>query len=199
MAFIWHCSKKILKVRPGCVDKNEKKYLFTSSRLGFRTWCTEDIEQMAQINSDPEVMEFFPLLPSTKDTGDFIERMQQQYLKEGFCYFPVDYLDTNQFIGFTGLSFQNFDVDFTPCIDIGWRISKNYWSKGLATEGALACLKYARNELKLNKIYSMAPKINTRSIQVMKNIGMTFIKDFDHPNLVQYPTLVKCELYAIIL
>ncbi len=181
------------------MNNSKDKYLFTSSRLGFRTWLDDDFEQLSSLNTDPQVMEFFPFLPSAKETGEFIERMQNQFSKNGFCYFPVDHLETNKFIGFTGLSEQNFDSDFTPCIDIGWRINKEYWGKGLATEGAVECLKYAKDYLDLDCIYSMASKINSRSIQVMKKIGMTYIKEFEHPKLVKYPALRTCALYEIKL
>jgi RimJ/RimL family protein N-acetyltransferase len=181
------------------VDHAKNKYLFTSSRLGFRTWLDDDIQEMALLNADKEVMEFFPFLPSEKQTIEFIQRMQKQFSESGFCYFPVDELETNRFIGFIGLSKQKFDSDFTPCIDIGWRINKKYWGKGLATEGAVECIKFAKNNLQLDRIYSMASKTNSKSIKVMEKIGMTYVKDFEHPKLKKDPTLEKCVLFAINL
>lgn len=181
------------------MDSSKDKYLFTSSRLGFRTWYNDDIRQMALLNKDPEVMEFFPFLPSKKETEDFIQRMNLQYSENNFCYFAVDHLETGKFIGFIGLSLQNFDTDFTPCIDIGWRINKEYWGNGLATEGALECITYAKNQLGLHQIYSMASKINSKSIKVMKKIGMNYIKDFEHPRLLNHPSLEICVLYGIDL
>ena len=179
------------------MDKTEGKYLFTSSRLGFRIWVDHDVQQMALLNADKEVMEFFPFLPSQKQTIEFINRMQNQFSENGFCYFPVDHLETNRFIGFIGLSIQNFESNFTPCVDIGWRIDKKYWGKGLATEGALACMKYAKHALQLSHIYSMASKKNSASIRVMEKIGMSYVKDFEHPKLVESPTLKKCVLFEI--
>jgi len=154
---------------------------------------------MTHINKDAEVMKFFPSLSSKKQTLEFIIRMQDQFAEKGFCYFPVDDLKTGDFIGFIGLSIQNFESDFTPCIDIGWRIKKECWGKGLATEGALACLKYAKYELQLESIHAMAPKINSKSVVVMQKIGMSHIKDFEHPKLKKTPTLKNCVLYKIDL
>ncbi|RZK12370.1 MAG: N-acetyltransferase, partial [Flavobacterium sp.] len=119
-----------------------KNYLFTSERLGFRNWIEDDIPKMAEINSDPNVMEFFPSLQSAEQTDLFIRRMQQQFEEKSYCYFAVDVLDTDTFIGFIGLSDKDFESDFTPSVDIGWRLSEKQWKKGYATEGALACLKY---------------------------------------------------------
>ena len=160
------------------MDKVKNKYLFTSSRLGFRTWLDADLDQMTVLNSDKKVMEYFPFLPTEKETREFIQRMQDQFSKNGFCYFPVNHLKSKKFIGFIGLSVQNFDSEFTPCIDIGWRINQKYWGKGLATEGALACFKYAKDKLDIRQVYSMASKTNTRSIKVMEKIGMSYIQRF---------------------
>jgi len=89
-------------------------YLFTSARLGFRNWHISDTDAMAEINADPEVMAFFPGIKSKAETARFIERMQAQFAEKGFCYFAVDRLDRQQFIGFIGISEQRFAADFTP-------------------------------------------------------------------------------------
>jgi RimJ/RimL family protein N-acetyltransferase len=82
--------------------------------------------------------------------------------------FRVDKLENNEFIGFIGLSEKSFEAEFTPCIDIGWRLSSEEWNKGYATEGAKRCLEYANEVLKLEKIVSIAPKINVKSERVME-------------------------------
>ena len=74
---------------------------------------------MAKINTDEKVMKFFPDVNSKEQTLNFIDRMQLQFEAKGFCYFAVDKLENNEFIGFIGLSEQNYKAEFTPCIDIG--------------------------------------------------------------------------------
>jgi len=170
-------------------------YLFKSERLGFRNWKDSDVEKMIRINSDKEVMKFFPFLPSEKQTKDFITRMKNQFAVKGYCYFAVDILDSESFIGFIGLSEQNFKADFTPCVDIGWRLNTMFWNKGLATEGAKACLKYARNSLQLPLVYAVASQVNENSIKVMYKIGMHYSKNFEHPNLIDDKSLKDCVLY----
>ena len=119
------------------------KYIFKSHHLGFRNWVESDTKKLFILRSDKEVMEFFPSLLSLKETKKLIERMKNQFVKNGFCYFAVDELKTENFIGFIGIAEQNFETDFIPCIDIGWRLDKKYWNKGYASEGAKACLKFA--------------------------------------------------------
>ena len=173
------------------------KYIFTSKRLGFRNWKNSDFTKMAEINSDKEVMKFFPKIPSETETIAFIKRMQQQFTEKRFCYFAVDTLKNNEFIGFIGLSEQNYKSDFTPCVDIGWRLNQKYWNKGFATEGAKKCLEYAFTILKLTEVYAVAPKINTISENVMKKIGLKKVKTFEHPLLLEFKNLKDCVLYKI--
>lgn len=174
-----------------------EKHLFTSNRLGFRNWKDSDIEFMHQINSDEEVMEFFPSIPTKKETETFVLKMQHQFADKGFCYFAVDILKTNEFIGFIGISEQTYKTDFSPFIDIGWRLKKSSWNKGYATEGAKACLNYAFQKLNLKTIYSVAPILNIKSQRVMLKIGMKKHSTFVHPKIPNDSILKSCIVYKI--
>ncbi len=172
-------------------------YLFKSDRLGFRNWCESDIAVMAEINADPKVMEFFPATQTLEQTQQFIERMKNKYEETGYCYFAVDILENREFIGFIGLSNQEFESNFTPCVDIGWRLKQGVWGNGYATEGAKTCLDFAFSELKLNVIKSHAPILNLKSEQVMKKLGMNKVQTFNHPLLAGDERLQECVLYEI--
>lgn len=174
----------------------EVEYIFKSERLGFRNWIKNDLKPMAAINSDSEVMQFFPNVQTEGKTQQFIERMQCQFEEKGFCYFAVDKLDGQEFIGFIGLSEQTFKADFTPCIDIGWRLAKRAWGCGYATEGALKSLDYAFNSLELDEVLSIASTVNLQSINVMEKIGMKKVEKFEHPVLKDDPRLKECVLYS---
>lgn len=171
------------------------QYIFQSDRLGFRNWTIEDLDALAEMNNDDDIMEFFPFKPTREDTKDFILRMQQQFTKNGFCYFAVDILESKEFIGFIGLCEQSYLKDEPAFVDIGWRLKKSAWNKGYATEGAKACLDFGFHQIGLDTIYSVAPKINLKSELIMKKIGMNQVKIFDHPKLTDYPDLVSCVLY----
>jgi RimJ/RimL family protein N-acetyltransferase len=172
-----------------------KKYLFMSERLGFRNWLDTDVELMARINADTEVMAFFPGTHTLEQTRAFIERMKKQMADKGYCYYAVDELEAGEFVGFIGLSDQTFEASFTPCVDIGWRLSKNKWNRGYATEGAFSCFAYAFSVLDLACVNAMAPNINLRSVRVMKKTGMKKVSDFIHPLLNDDERLKNCVLY----
>ncbi len=112
------------------------KYIFKSKRLGFRNWKKEDLNDFAEINSDIDVMEHFPKVLTQQETAEFIERLQLHYEEKGYNYFATEILDTGELIGFIGLAFQEYETEFTPATDIGWRLKKSAWGKGYATEGA---------------------------------------------------------------
>ena len=172
-------------------------YLFQSERLGFRNWSENDIYEMTFISGDPEVMNCFPAVATPKQTKEFMSKMSAMCEEKNYCYFAVDRLEDQQFMGFIGLCEQNFEADFTPCIDIGWRLGKAFWNNGYATEGAKKCLDYAFQELHLKKIISTAPEINMTSIHVMEKIGMKKKSNFKHPRLKGNERLENCVCYEI--
>jgi RimJ/RimL family protein N-acetyltransferase len=174
-----------------------KEYVFKSERLGFRNWVDSDLPLMIAISGDADVMKNFPATATPQQTKAFIERMQAMFVEKGYCYFAVDCLENNSLIGFIGLCDQDYEVEFSPCIDIGWRLAKQYWGKGFATEGAKRCLAYAFKELGLENIKSTAPLVNLNSIKVMEKIGMTKQLEFKHPKLLKVEHLVDCVCYEI--
>lgn len=150
---------------------------------------------MSDINSDPAVMEFFPATISPVQTEAFIRRMNTMHTEKGYCYFAVDRLDDGTFIGFTGLCEQTFEWTDAPFVDIGWRLKKECWNKGFATEGARRCVEFAFGPLGLANIKSIAPVVNLKSIRVMEKIGMTKQMEFIHPKLAGNRRLERCVCY----
>lgn len=174
-------------------------YLFTSDRLGFRNWKSTDIDALNELNNNSEVMQFFPELKTESENIEFIERMQSMFKKKGYCYFVVELIETREFIGFIGLAYQDYISDFTPATDIGWRLLPKFWNKGYATEGAERVIKFAKNDLNLTQIISVAPVINVNSIGIMKKIGLTHQYNFLHSELKDYKSIQQCSLYSVNL
>ncbi len=175
----------------------QHEYLFQSTRLGFRNWTNDDLNEFAKLNADPAVMEHFPGLLTREETKAFIERLKHQHEKTGYTYFATAILETGEFIGFIGLGFKDFKAAFTPATDIGWRLKKSAWGKGYATEGAKRCLEFAFETLKLEQIISICPLKNVHSERVMKNSGMEKQVVFKHPQLQAFPELEMCSCYQL--
>lgn len=175
----------------------KKNYIFKSERLGFRNWSDNDLTEFAKINADSEVMEHFPKPLTKQETVELINRLSSNCSENGYCYFATETLHNGELIGFIGLALQDYETDFTPAVDIGWRLKKSAWGKGYATEGARKCLEFAFNELNLEKIISTCTENNTKSENVMKKIGMEQMGKFNHPKLKKYPEYEKCVCYEI--
>lgn len=172
-------------------------YIFETDRLGFRQWKASDLEPFAAINDDDRVMEFFPAKPSKADTARFIETTTEHFAAHGFGWYAVDLLETGELIGFIGLKNFDFQNDIGSGVEIGWRLATAYWGKGLATEGAKACLDYAWQELNLSEVYSFTPVLNKRSARVMQKLGMSFLQEFNHPKVEKGHVLERHVLYRI--
>ncbi len=172
-------------------------YLFTSERLGFRDWHANDLPEFAALNADVEVMAHFPKVLTEKESSEFMVRLQESYDKRGYTYFAVEIRATAEFIGFIGLAYQEYETDFTPAVDIGWRLKKSAWGNGFATEGAKCCLVFAFDTLHLNRIISTCTAKNLPSEKVMQKLGMKRMGEFKHPRLVAFPEIESCVWYAL--
>lgn len=150
-------------------------------RLILRHWKEVDHEHYVQLSADKKVMEYFPSVLSRDESLEQIKRITTHIDEYGYGLLAVERKDNSEFIGYTGLSHPGFESDFTPCVEIGWRLSKPNWNYGFATEAAKACLEYGLGTLKLGEIYSWTSVHNTRSEQVMIKIGMEKQGFFEHP------------------
>jgi ribosomal-protein-alanine N-acetyltransferase len=121
--------------------------------------------------------------------------MKNHIEQYGFGFWAVEERISGRFIGFIGLQWTNFEADFTPCVEIGWRLDKRYWRKGYATEGARACLDHAFHQSNLEEVYSFSARVNEPSEGVMKKIGMQKIGEFEHPNVHSRSKLASHVLY----
>lgn len=172
-----------------------KDYIIKTERLGLRNWQESDEGPFVEMGKDPEVMQHFPELLTEEESIGLIRRLQSHFEKYGYCYFAVDMLETEEFIGFTGLANQTWESEFTPCVDLGWRFKRSAWGKGYATEAAEACLEAAFSKFGLSEVLAFATDTNKASENIMKKIGMTFVGTVQHPLIVNDPRFKHCVVY----
>ncbi len=133
-----------------------------------------------------QVMEYFPALPHPVTKVMLRSAGRTEGIEErGWGFWAVEVRGGAPFIGFVGLSVPGFTTHFTPCVEIGWRLAKEHWGHGYASEAAVASLRFGFEKLTLEEIVAFTVPLNERSIGVMKRIGMTRdpADDFDHPNV----------------
>jgi RimJ/RimL family protein N-acetyltransferase len=156
-----------------------------TERLLLRGWQNRDREPFARMNADPRVMEFFPALLTRAETDAMVARMEGHFRAHGLGLYAVELRQGHEFVGFAGLSVPTFQANFTPSVEIGWRLAAEHWGRGLATEAARAVVRRAFDTLDLDALVSFTTPANVRSRRVMEKIGMTHdpADDFDHPGL----------------
>ncbi len=144
-------------------------------------------------------MEFMPARLSPAESNLLVDRIESHFREHEFGLYALELRQEGGFIGFAGLSIPSFQAHFTPCVEIGWRLSAEYWGRGLATEAAGAAVRHAFESLALDALVSFTVPANIRSRRVMEKIGMTHdpADDFDHPNLPEGHPLRRHVLYRL--
>ena len=156
---------------------------FCTSRLLLRHWREEDRAPFAEMGADAEVMEHFPAPMSHAESDAFVDRIGALLEERGWGLWAVEVLETGRFVGFTGLNVPGFEAPFLPSTEIGWRLRRDAWGRGYATEAARGVLAVAFDDLELDELVSFTAASNVRSQAVMRRIGMATdpSEDFDHP------------------
>lgn len=169
----------------------------STSRLKFRNWQDLDIEIFVSMNMNAAVMEFFPSVYSRDETIKSIDRIKRSFDINGFGLYALEKIEDSSFIGFTGFSIPRFESFFTPCVEIGWRLSFADWNQGFATEAAKACIDFGFSRLAFNVIHSFTSVLNVKSMHIMKKIGMHFAGTFDHPLIADGNKLKPHVIYRL--
>jgi RimJ/RimL family protein N-acetyltransferase len=157
-----------------------------TKRLIMRNWEDRDRDLFHRINSEDEVMRFFPFRRSRAEADAFLDRIRAENEKRGYGFSALELKQTGVCIGFAGLHADNVVPSRPPgAVEIGWRLAPEFWGKGYVTEAAEALLTFGFEELGLEEIISFAVWNNERSTAVMRRIGMTAepADDFDHPRV----------------
>jgi RimJ/RimL family protein N-acetyltransferase len=156
-----------------------------TARLILRPWRQEDRAPFAALNADPQVMEHFPGCLDRTRSDEVAAKISERLLERGFGFWAAEAPGVSEFIGFIGLSRPMFQTHFTPCVEIGWRLARQYWGHGYATEGACASLRFAFEQLQLDEVVSYTVPGNWRSRRVMDRLGMTHTPadNFEHPEV----------------
>ena len=108
-----------------------------------------------------------------------IDFIRNQYVVNGIGRWAIIDKKTNDFIGWTGLKFEQGLRENFSYYDLGYRLRKKYWGKGIATESAIQSLKYGFENLDLKEIGAAADVDHLVSNKILKKIGLKFIETFE--------------------
>lgn len=171
--------------------------MIRTDRLLLRRWGERDRAPFAAMNADPAVVEHLQGPMSRERSDDFVDRIEAHWEEHGWGLWAVEVPDAAPFIGYVGL--WPADHVAAGMVEVGWRLAREAWGNGYATEGAREALRFGFTEVGLDEIVSFTVPQNVRSVAVMERIGLVRDRqgDFDHPRVdpVAYPHLVRHVLY----
>jgi ribosomal-protein-alanine N-acetyltransferase len=159
----------------------KKQVYIETERFIIRNIETVDVKGMFALDSDPEVHEFLGKKPliNIEQSAEIIQVIRNQYKENGIGRLAIIDKETKDFVGWTGLKYEKEVREDFNYYDLGYRLRKKYWGKGIATETAIASLKYGFETLALEKICAAAEINNIASNKILQKVGLRYIETFE--------------------
>ena len=144
-------------------------------------------------------MEHFPATLSRGETEALIERAEACFEERGYGLWAVEVRAGSELAGFVGLAPVDAAMPFAPAVEIGWRLGRAFWARGIAAEAARAAIDFAFGPLGLSSLVSFTAERNVRSRLLMDRLGMSRdpTEDFLHPALASGDTLAPHVVYRL--
>jgi RimJ/RimL family protein N-acetyltransferase len=155
-------------------------------RLVLRRVTAADEDSLLRLDSDPEVMRYLDERPPAsrdKIRDEIIPLQLESYQRNaGLGLWAADgrgdgqFLD-GQFLGWFVLRPRRRD----GVLELGYRLMRQAWGQGLATEGSAALLAKAFGELGADRVVAETMAVNQASRRIMQKCGMTLDRTFPWP------------------
>jgi RimJ/RimL family protein N-acetyltransferase len=149
---------------------DDPRSVLTTRRLILRQMTSADLDHMAALLGDPDVMRYYPAPKSRDEAQAWIDWNQRLYRERGFGLWAITIRATNEFAGDCGLTPQR--VDGAEEIEVGYHIRAGLQGNGYATEAAAACRDFARDVHGLRRLIAIIDPANIPSQRVAARIGL---------------------------
>jgi [ribosomal protein S5]-alanine N-acetyltransferase len=147
-------------------------------RLRLRELVPGDLDFMAEMLADAEVMRYYPKRLTRELSADWINRQMVRYQSDGYGLWLAEERGSGRPIGQIGLVKQV--VNGADECEVGYLIHQPYWRQGYASEGALACRGYAFATLHVPRVISLVRPENAASQGVARKLGMEVVGRAPH-------------------
>jgi RimJ/RimL family protein N-acetyltransferase len=175
--------------------------MIETERLRLRSWHDADLPAFAAMNADPRVRRYFSSRLTREESDASVASFLRMYALDGYAFMATELRETSEFIGLIGIQRMSFLLPgrSVPAVEIGWRLNEKSWGKGLATEGARACLDLAFEKFQLPEVVAFTIPANLPSRRVMEKLRMTRNPDddFDDPRIPAGNPCQRHVLYRI--
>ena len=106
--------------------------------------------------------------PTPVESAAFVERTRRHWEGWGYGLWAVELLAERRFAGFVGPSHHRW---YPAEVELGWRLDRTVWSRGIATEAGAAAMEHAFTRLGLERLVSVIHRHNLASRRVAEKIG----------------------------
>lgn len=166
-------------------------------RVVLRPWrLPADLGPLFAIHADPSAMRHFAGTMDRAGSDAWGRRIAADLDSRGWGFWVLELADEGM-AGVVGIKPVGFEADFTPAIEIGWRLATRFHRRGLAEEAARLALAHGFGPLDLRRIVAFTPPANEPSWRLMEKLGMRRQGRFDHPRLAEGHPLRRHLLYAL--
>jgi len=162
-------------------EKNPRVILQTP-RLTLRQFTEDDVDNLFDLNSDPEVMRYLTggkptpreeirdqVIPFHLDVYDRFDRLGT---------WAAESTATGEFLGW--FHFRPAGGTDITDIDLGYRLRRPVWNKGYATEGSRALIALGFTDLGVERVFAHTMTVNSASRRVMEKCGLTLVRTFPY-------------------
>ena len=140
----------------------------------------EHLEWEVELDSDPEVMRYLSGRASTREEieAGHVRRMAAAQKVDGLGFW-VGLVD-DEFVGWWILQPAHGpdQPDDPDVADLGYRLLRRHWRRGLASEGARDLVRYGFDDVGLDRIIAQTMTVNAGSRAVMERIGLTYVRTY---------------------
>lgn len=172
--------------------------MIDTDRLRLRAWTDADRAPFAAMSRDPEVMATLGPLLTRAESDALIDRLVAMQARDGHCFWALERKADGAFLGWTGVIVASV-APIAGELEIGWRLARDAWGAGYASEAARGALDWAFANRPVPRVVAITARINDRSQAVMRRLGMTRLVDldFDHPKVADGDALKPHVTFAI--
>lgn len=160
--------------------RSEPQPTLQTERITLVPLADEHLEWEVEVDSDPEAMRYLSGRASTRQEveASHARRMAAAEKVDGLGFW-IGLVD-DEFVGWWILQpAHGPDQPDDPGVaDLGYRLLRRHWHKGLATEGARELVRYGLDDVGLDRIIAQTMTVNAAARAVMERIGLTYVRTF---------------------